>query len=178
MSMSTWREIIGYSRYGICTDGRIYSLITKRILKGWVHKGYLRVHLIDDDFQHKYLFVHKLVAENFLPNTYNKKYIKHINDNLLDNRVENLKWCSRSEITIESIAKGYIPYKIPAKRGIQNKNSKIVLQIKGNKIVNKFYGGEEAARKLGVSRSAIYYRLYNPGKKLNGFKFIFKERKK
>lgn len=40
---------------------------------------------------------HRLVAETFIPNPENKREVDHINRNTSDNRVENLRWVTRSE---------------------------------------------------------------------------------
>lgn len=41
--------------------------------------------------------VHRIVAETFIPNPEEKPEIDHINRNPSDNRVENLRWVTRSE---------------------------------------------------------------------------------
>lgn len=41
--------------------------------------------------------VHLLVAEHFLPNPNNYKYVKHIDGNISNNHVENLQWISDIE---------------------------------------------------------------------------------
>lgn len=45
----------------------------------------------------KHLHIHKLVAEAFLQKTDASQVVDHINRNTYDNRVENLRYCSRKE---------------------------------------------------------------------------------
>ena len=54
--------------------------------------GYMRVRVNGKDYS-----VHRLVAGTFLHNQDNKPQVDHINRNKTDNRVQNLRWVTRTE---------------------------------------------------------------------------------
>ena len=83
--------------YRIERDGKIYSLRKNRYLKpkeNW--DGYLRIQIWDKG-KCSFVAIHRLVAQEYIPNPENKPFVNHINGNKQDNRVENLEWCTQKE---------------------------------------------------------------------------------
>lgn len=107
-----WKDVIGYEgRYLVSNYGRIKSLdITlhkcngrSELRKGRIVKLNLSIHgypqylFSNGTSKRKLMRIHRVVAEAFIPNPDNKPCIDHINTIKTDNRVENLRWVTRSE---------------------------------------------------------------------------------
>ena len=88
--------------YEITMDGQIINKHNghKRILQPNT-KGYLRV-MIDG----KNIFVHRLVAEKYVPNPENKPQVNHIDGNKLNNNYKNLEWVTNQENRNHAIKNG------------------------------------------------------------------------
>jgi len=90
-------EIQGFENYLIYSDGRVFSKKSNKFLKPRMNTtGYLIVDLSHGG-KRKIYRNHRLIAIHYIPNPENKQMIDHINRNRNDNRLENLRWATRSE---------------------------------------------------------------------------------
>ena len=173
--MENLKDIIGFEGlYKISQDGIVYNknMHALKQFKCSSGKTYFQVCLCKNGFVKQFL-VHRLVAIHFIPNPKNKKVVNHINGIKIDNRIENLEWCTFAENQIHSIRVLGNP-KPPSwegKFGKDHNRSKKIYEwdLNGN-ILNTYESGLEFQRITGVHSSSaswsikhkkpIYNKLY------------------
>ena len=104
-----WKDILGYEGYyQVSNFGNVKSMdriverknngtgnlpLKSRILSlNTYPRGYKRVTLRKNNIS-KSFFVHRLVAEAFIPNPNNYPYVNHKDENPSNNHFDNLEWC-------------------------------------------------------------------------------------
>ena len=93
-------NITGYDDYLIFNDGGVFSIKTNIFLKTYKDKyGYLKVILYKNG-KGKNLKIHRLIALHYIPNPENKPCIDHIDRNKTNNNIDNLRWVTPSENSI------------------------------------------------------------------------------
>ena len=92
------------NRYILYDDGRIYSKARKIFLKPYLNKyGYLEIVLRPTiNGSTKKYRINRLIAIYFIPNPDNLPQVNHKDGNKLNNKVNNLEWCSASYNTKHS----------------------------------------------------------------------------
>lgn len=176
-----WRDIEGYEKlYQVSNFGNVRSLPrnTKkgRVLKHTRYKnGYLYLNLCKDG-KSKHYYIHRLVAQAFLPNPDNLPQVNHRDENPSNNRVDNLEWCtskynnnygSHNQKISEAqrgISRG--PYSEETKR---KKSIPVAQLTKKGELIVIFYGATEAERQTGIAHQSINACCIGKRKSAGGF---------
>ena len=159
-------QIKGYEnikdQYKILSDGRCVNTANNKILSIKFDKdGYPQYQLITLDNKIKNVKIHRILAQWLIPNPNNLPMVRHLNDNKLDWRLENLAWGTRQDNIQDMIYNGnYV-----------NGNKRCIKCIETNTIYESM---SEASRALGICVSNISkccYGEYRSAKELH-FEFI------
>ena len=150
-----WKPVVGYEGlYEVSSFGRVRSLNynhtgKEKILKyGKRPNGYLQTTLMKNGIR-KDIYTHRLVAETLVSNTENKPYVDHIDTNILNNKAENLRWCTHKENVNN-------PLSIEKKQGKNNYNAKPILQFTLNgEFIRRWDCIIDASKELGCSHGNI-----------------------
>jgi hypothetical protein len=96
-----WKPVKGFEGYYEVSDLGVIKSLHKRNLgkkiKQRVDRGYYYTVRLNKNGVEYTKYIHRLLAETFLPNPLHKSFVNHINGNQLDNDLNNLEWVSHSE---------------------------------------------------------------------------------
>ena len=161
--MEVWKDIEGYEDlYQVSNLGRVKRLNTGRILKGRKNtNGYLQVILCKNG-KTKHYYIHRLVAQVFIPNQENKPQVNHIDENKENNHAENLEWVTSKENNNH----GTRTLRVGKTRSIP-----IICIETGI----EYYGARECARQMGLNDGNITSVLKGKRKTCGGYTFKYKE---
>lgn len=142
--------------YAVTSCGKVWSYKSKKFLKLRERKdGYLCVDLCKDGIK-KTCFIHRLVAEAYIPNPENKPQINHIDEDKSHNWINNLEWATAKE---------------NVNHGTRNErarkaNGKPVYCVELDKV---FSNAREAGKEIGRTSSAVCYCLHGNTKTCGGY---------
>lgn len=165
MEQEIWKDVVGYEgKYKVSNLGNVLSVKKDKILTPKNnHDGYKRIQLWEK-CKAKFVSIHRLVAEAFIPNPDNKPFVNHINGVKDDNVVENLEWVTQKENIVHAWENGL------SKPQYNNILSKSVDQfdLKGN-YLNTYPSTMEAERQTGIQHSNISSVCRNKHKTAGGY---------
>lgn len=81
------------SKYEVTQSGEVYNKKRNVVKKQSITKNGYCVTSINGKME----YVHRIIADCFVPNEYNKAEVNHIDGNRLNNSVSNLEWMTSSE---------------------------------------------------------------------------------
>lgn len=115
MEQEYFKPIKNFETYGISNLGNVKDYRSGKLLTQYPNEkagGYLQVQIKNPEGAITKR-VHRLVGENFIDNFDNFEEIDHIDRNRINNRIDNLRWVSRSDNQINKLYKPHNnnPYK-------------------------------------------------------------------
>lgn len=161
-----WKDIPEFEGvYQVSNKGRVRSLTRKvrhfrdftQTREGQIIKpetmpnGYLMVTLHNDGIN-KSVYVHRLVAVNFIGNPKNLSEVNHKDEDKTNNLITNLEWCDH----LYNIRYGKTREKIGNTRKLKGYGCKEVSQYTTDGVfIRKFKSAQEAMEVTGIDASAI-----------------------
>lgn len=164
-----WKPISGFEGlYEISNLGRLRSWKNNKwglakeakIIHGQKGRHYI-TSILCGYKDRRTVYIHRLVAETFLEKPEGKDFVNHINGNKLDNRAENLEWCTHAE-------------------NMEHANRTGLTDCIRKKIVcvetaRHFKSITEASKETGIGRTSIGHCLAGYAKTANGFHWRYAE---
>lgn len=181
-----WRDVVGFEGvYKVSNFGRVMSVervvpcgCKNKVFKAqlltpqkFVRKNYaprLYVHF-NVNGRTKNFYIHRLVAEAFIPNPNNLPQVNHKDENPMNNHVDNLEWCT--VLYNLSYKDGY------ARRSETRKRTyKRVLQLDNDgNVVKEWESAIAAARGIGCALGSVSRVINGFRKSTRGYKFVWKD---
>ena len=87
-----WKPINGFDNYKASNKGAIKNIKTGRILKCSLCRSRYRINLANNEGEIKGKYIAYVIAELFIENPENYKYVAHIDNDESNNKSTNLKW--------------------------------------------------------------------------------------
>lgn len=191
MENEVWKPVVGYEGYyEISNLGRLKSV--ERMVKQGNHLRYVPerikkpqrasdgypAYTLCKDCKSRTVRTHLLLAKAFIPNPDNKGYVDHINTDINDFRLENLRWVTAKEnannpttlkkrklLDKKKISRKTLQTKID--RCCRTAPKKVYQFLKDGTFIKEWFCPQEVQRELGIFSSVIRQccngKLYSAG---------------
>lgn len=177
-----WRKIEGFEDYEISEDGQVRNALTGRMRKICVNRrtGYEFITVCFpagspqwEQHKRKYLEIHREVARAYIPNPENKGYVDHIDRNIRNNHVSNLRWCTAKENQLNS-DKTILVMQMRGTPYTSIGRDKAIEQLdqEGN-LIKVHSSIKKAAAVMGISPCTISHVLSGRNKTAAGYKWRY-----
>ncbi len=173
-----WKDVEGYEGlYQVSNLEKVMNVKTGKILKPYLYQtGYYGVVLSKNNIK-KHHFIHRLVAQAFIPNPENKPCINHINECRWDSPVWNLEWCTHKENNNYGKHSEKISVSKTGKLNPKRVSKPVIQYTLDGQFVAEYPSMAEAQRLTGIFQTSIGQcckgnNRYNTS---GGYKWKFKE---
>lgn len=156
--MERWKKIKGFENYSVSDCGRVRNDKNNKLLSIRNNGHYVQIALYNNTGRQYKVYVHRLVAEAFIPNPNNYPQVNHKDEIKDNNNVCNLEWCTSSY---------NINYGSRTKRWLKNMNgSRAPKPIVVDGIT--FDSIADAGRHFNINASTIGAALFRGQQKCKG----------
>lgn len=102
-----FKTVSTHTKYKVSNNGRVINAKGKEKAPVNLRDGYLKVDLYRNG-ERSSKRIHRLVAEAFIPNPYNKPDVNHKDGDKHNNHADNLEWVDKSENMRHASANGLL----------------------------------------------------------------------
>lgn len=186
--MDEWKWIKGYEGlYKVFRNGVIVSedrldRFNRRVggvmkpQKTGSKRSYLFVPLFKDG-KVKRVYVHRIVAEAFIPNPQHKPCVDHIDCNTFNNSADNLRWVTHKENMNNPITRQRMideSSKYVSQEGSNNPFSRrVAMYTSDGVLVGEFDSAGQIERQYGIRSASISRVCYGERSQTHGYVFRF-----
>ena len=182
LSNEEWRDVVGYeglyqvSSLGrvkslpkriVYKDGREYIYPSKVIKNQKVGTGYRCVTFYGVSGKKQY-YVHRLVAETFIPNPDNLKDVNHKDGCKTNNILFNLEWCSRSDNQKHAYKNGL--NRVHIDEAIKERSRPVIQCAPSGEVIAEYASASKAAKASGYNQGRISKYCRGENKKHSTYK--------
>ncbi len=171
-------NVLEYENYHVTRDGEVYNIQRNILMTPLVHQGYSQVNLRKPGLR-RTKFVHRLLAQAYIPNPLKKKEVNHIDGNKLNNNLDNLEWATPKENIQHAYANGLARNpkgKDSPSFGTRNGGrSKVTIATDANGMEKSFLSGAEAVRQKYATTTAALISAIRAKRVHNGYLWRYQE---
>ena len=162
--MEEWRDIEGYEGlYQVSNEGRVRNVKRNKVRSFSDNGcGYYNV-LLSKNGNKTPHYVHRLVAEAFIPNPNNLPEVNHKNEDKTLNTVENLEWCT---------SKYNMNYGTARERTSEKQRKKVYQYTKDGVLV-RVWDGVNITKNYGYDTSSVSNCCNGIRKTHKGYKWSY-----
>lgn len=165
--VSNFGRVKSLSKRIVYKDGRVY-IHPSRIMKNQkISTGYRSVMFYGASGKKQY-YVHRLVAETFIPNPNNLGDVNHKDGCKTNNILSNLEWCSRSD-NIKHAYKNGLSW-VHMDEAIKERSRPVIQYAPSGKIIAEYASASKAARANGCNQGQISRYCRGENKKYRAYK--------